>query len=153
LDRGRPWPVVRGGLPALLIIVAIAGCGGSNPSDSGDAPSVDAREVAAKDFVKFARQVASGRFVTVRASGTADDPTRILLSLKATPPQMAQVGWTMKCSKGSSAETMVGLRTVQTPVSMVLKQPMEDNDSCFVSANATLSGAGEVVLKLARSTR
>lgn len=142
----------RDGLSALLITVAVAGCGGSDDPD-GSARIIDGAAASASNFKKFDRQVASGRLASTQASGTVDDPGEILLSIKATPPQKAQMSWTLTCSKGSGAGSETGLRTLKTPVSLVLKQPMKDNDNCIVSANARLLGNGDIILKLASSPR
>jgi len=157
LDRGQPAremrPVGRVGLSALLITVAVAGCGGSSNDPDDGSRIVDGAAASAAKFKKFDRQVASGKLASTQASGTVDNPGDLLLSIKATPAQRAQMSWTITCSKGSGAGTEAGLRTLQTPVSLVLKQPMEDNDSCLVSANARLLGSGNIILKLASSPR
>ncbi len=148
----RPRPFGRGGLTPLLIgvAVAVAGCGSSDDADNGSRV-VDDKAVSSANFKKFDRQVASGKLASTQASGTVDRPGDLLLSIKATPAQRAQMSWTITCSKGESAGTKAGLRTLQTPVSLVLKQPMKDNDNCIVSANARLIGSGNIILKLASS--
>jgi len=150
----KPRPFGRRGLMPLLIAAAVgvAGCGSSDDADDGSR-IVDDKAALAGNFEKFDRQVASGKLASTQASGTVDNPGELLLSIKATPAQRAQMSWTITCSKGDSAGTKAGLRTLLTPVSLVLKQPMKDNDNCLVSANARLIGSGNIILKLANSPR
>lgn len=149
-DRTRFPP--RGGPLVLLVTVALAGCGGSSKNDANDTSSV-VEGSATADYVKFDRKVASGKYAAAKVSGTVAKPGGILLSIKGTPPQKAQMSWALTCSKGSGAGSEAGQRTLRTPVSLVLKEPMKDNDSCRVSADAHLVGSGEIIVKLANRPR
>jgi hypothetical protein len=42
---------------------------------------------------------------------------------------------------------------VQTPIAMTLKQPMKRNTSCVVAATGQLVKKGEVIVKLASTSR
>lgn len=156
----RPRPPVRSGLLALLGAVAIAGCGDSDETVAGD-PSNGARKSAVNERTPTSgtklqtldRQKVSGEFATAQAAGTVEAPKRILLSIKATPPQKVQATWSLTCLKGQKAGTKDGLRVVESPIAMTLKQPMEGNDSCVVAATAQLTKKGEVIVKLASTSR
>ncbi len=167
---------VRGGLLALAAVVAIAGCGddteradGTKSTDSGDAPKsaddtpserkpepkpkpkpkLDVR----KKLVKIDRQIESGKFATAAANGTVKTPELVLLSIKATPPQKVQATWSLTCTNGERAGTEDGLRNLESPVSMPLRRPVKDSESCVVAANAQLTKSGQVILKLATRSR
>ncbi len=140
---------VRGGILALVVAGALAGCGGSSKDDTSKVvePSTTA------NYEKFDRKVVSGKYAAAKVSGTAVKPGGILLSIKGTPPQKVQMAWALTCTKGSDAGTKTGQRMLKTPVSLMLKEPMKDNDSCRVSADAHLVGSGEIIVKLANRPR
>jgi hypothetical protein len=151
---------IRGGLVALLGVVAIAGCGGDDEKDApgaaGGARKSAVNERTATSGTKLEtldRQKVSGKFATAQAAGTVKAPKRILLSIKATPPQKVQAAWSLTCLKGQKAGTKDGLRVVESPIAMTLKQPMKGNDSCVVAATAQLTKKGEVIVKLASTSR
>ena len=164
---------VRGGLLTMASVVAIAGCGdateradGTKSPDSGDAPKsagdAPPRErkpqpqpepEARRKLVTLDRKTDSGRFATAAAAGTLKTPELVLLSIKATPPQKVQATWTLTCTNGERAGTEEGLRNLQSPVSMPLRRPVKNIESCVVSANAQLTKSGKVILKLATRSR
>lgn len=162
-DTRHAGRCVRGGLLALFGVVAIAGCGDDKETvaggENGGADKADKAEVKkskskSKSKLKtLGRQKASGEFATAQAAGTAKNPRRILLSIKATPPQKVQASWSLTCLKGEKAGTKDGLRVVETPIAMTLKQPMKGNESCVVAATGQLVKKGEVIVKLASTTR
>ena len=168
---------VRGGLLTLASVVAIAGCGdateradGTRSTDSGEArkgagdappeerkpkrePEAEVESEPRKKLVRIDRQIESGKFATAAANGTVKTPELVLLSIKATPPQKVQATWSLTCTDGERAGTEDGLRNLESPVSMPLKRPVKDSQSCVVSANAQLTKSGEVILKLATRSR
>ena len=152
---------VRAGLLTLVGIVAIGGCGddeetaAGNKTDGADQAVVDKPKATAKrgKLQTLDRQMASGRFATAQAAGTAERPRRILMSIKATPRQRAQASWSLTCLKGENAGTRDGLRVVKTPIAMSLKLPLKRADSCVVAATAQLVKKGKVIVKLASSPR
>jgi len=152
-EKRRERPSVRVGLLTLLSVVAIAGCGGSDSKDSVDDPKGAGAGKPARKLQKLDRQVASGRFATAQAAGTALKPSLVLLSIKATPPQKVQASWSLTCSKGARADTEDGVRDVQSPVSMPLRQPIKGSDSCVVAGTAQLTKSGRVIVKLASRAR
>lgn len=162
-EKRRAGRCVRGGLLALFGAVAMAGCGDDKETASGeknggdDKPAVDNAEAgkpkSRSGLTTLGRQKASGRFATAQAAGTAKNPRRILMSIKATPRQKVQASWSLTCLNGDQAGTKDGLRVVRTPIAMTLKQPFKGSDSCVVAATGQLVKKGEVIVKLAASSR
>jgi hypothetical protein len=165
------WPFLRGGLLTVASVVAVAGCGDPNESVDGKAkgsadtpkradkapakerkPEVGSKP-ARKTLVKLDREVKSGKFATAAASGTVKTPELVLLSIKATPPQKVQATWSLTCTNGKRAGTEDGLRNLRSPVSMPLRRPVKNSQSCVVAANAQLTKSGQVILKLASRSR
>ncbi len=152
---------IRGGLVALLGVVAIAGCGGDDEKKDAPGAASGARKSAVNERTATSgtkletldRQKVSGEFATAQAAGMVKTPRRIVLSIKATPPQKVQASWSLTCLKGQKAGTKDGLRVVETPIAMTLKQPMKANDSCVVAATGQLTKKGEVIVKLASTSR
>jgi len=158
--RGRA--LARGRLLALAGVIAVAGCGGDDEKDAAAGTPGGPRKPAAVNertatsgtkLQTLDRQKVSGKFATAQAAGTVKAPKRILLSIKATPPQKVQATWSLTCLKGQKAGTEDGLRVVESPIAMTLKQPMKGNDSCVVAATAQLTKKGEVIVKLASTSR
>ncbi len=159
-DKRHAGRSVRAGLLTLFGVVALAGCGDDNETvageKKGDAEKVEAKKSKSKSKSKLKtidRQKASGEFATAQAAGTAKRPRRILMSIKATPPQKVQASWSLTCLKGEKAGTKDGIRVVETPIAMTLKQPMKGNESCVVAATGQLVKKGEVIVKLASTSR
>jgi len=169
--RRHGWPLLRGGLLTLASVVALAGCGDPNetarakpegsadtPKSAGDAPAEERKpevdsKPARKKLIKLDRQVKSGKFATAAANGTVKTPELVLLSIKATPPQKVQATWSLTCTNGKRAGTEDGLRNLRSPVSMPLRRPVKNSESCVVAANAQLTKSGQVILKLATRSR
>jgi hypothetical protein len=94
---------IRGGLVALAGAVAMAGCGGDDEKEATAGASEEGRKSAVnkrtpgagKKLKTLDRQKVSGEFATAQAAGTVEAPRRIVLSIKATPPQKVQASWSL----------------------------------------------------------
>jgi hypothetical protein len=105
---------------------------------------------ASATLQKVASGHASGDAAIASASGTANDPSGIFVSVTSTPPQKGLVSWTMDCTENSGGVgSKSGQNTVNIPVVETLALPGPSNHgSCDVSANVQLSGSGTVTITI-----
>jgi len=90
---------------------------------------------------------ANGEFAICSAAGTArHHPLRIVLHVRANPPQSVSGAWDMTCSKGTGAGGSSGMYHTGTPINRVLHKPYRHPDSCIVSADGQLGRRGKIHL-------
>lgn len=91
---------------------------------------------------------ASGDYAIAQASGTANEPAKIELSLAATPSQSATVSWDLICDEsGGGVGSKTGQSTLSLPTVDVLALPAPST-SCIVSASAQISSSGTVTVSI-----
>lgn len=93
----------------------------------------------------FASCSAQGEFAICDATGTANGPVTITVTVTSSPDQVVFVAWDTTCSQGLSAGGSSGSFTAQTPVTRVISHAYRQPDSCIVSADAQLQAGGNSV--------
>jgi hypothetical protein len=88
---------------------------------------------------------AQGDFATCVASGTADGPATLTVTVTSSPDQQVYVAWSDVCAEGTGAGSSSGSFTAQTPVSRNISHPYSRPDSCTVSADAQLQAGGNTI--------
>ena len=91
---------------------------------------------------------ARGDYATALASGEANRPRWIKVTVTTSPRQSADGNWNMVCSKGMGAGTKSGTIRGSGKFTRRLKMPMRSPDSCTVSALGSLSGGGSIRVTL-----
>lgn len=101
---------------------------------------------------RIGRCSARGDYATCVADGTASNPSRIWVTVKARPAQRIDAYWNVVCSRGSGAGTRDGRFAGVAPIKRAIRLPYSSPDDCTVAASAQLSGRGDriVVILLAR---
>ncbi|MGH3195465.1 MAG: RICIN domain-containing protein [Streptosporangiaceae bacterium] len=100
---------------------------------------------AASASTVFGSCSAQGDYATCVASGTADRPVTLTVSVTSSPDQDVFVAWDTVCSEGTSAGGSSGSFTAGTPVTRTISHPYKQPDSCIVSADAQLQAGGNSV--------
>ena len=96
---------------------------------------------------------AQGQFATCVASGTANRPITITVTVTASPNQSVFVAWDAVCSLGTGAGSSSGSFTATTPVTRAISHPYYQPDSCIVSADAQLqAGGNSITVSIASSS-
>jgi hypothetical protein len=94
-----------------------------------------------------------GEFAICAASGTANKPLIITVTITASPNQTVDANWSMGCSLGFSSAGSSGSFTATTPTTQRLKMPFAHPDSCDVSAGGgLLNGSGSIHVAIASSS-
>jgi hypothetical protein len=94
-----------------------------------------------------------GEFALCAASGTANSPAIITVTVTASPNQVVDGNWSMGCSLGTSAAGSSGSFTATTPATRTLKMPFAHPDSCDVAAGAgLLNGSGSIHVSISSSS-
>lgn len=88
---------------------------------------------------------AQGDFADCDASGTANNPLTITITVTSSPDESVTVYWDTVCSQGSGAGTSSGNFTATTPVTRVISHPYHQPASCDVAAAGGLNGTGNWV--------
>jgi hypothetical protein len=85
---------------------------------------------------------AQGDFATCDASGTANNPLTITVTVTSSPDESVTVFWDTVCSQGSGAGTSSGNFTATTPVTRTISHPYHQPNSCDVGIAAGLNNNG-----------
>ena len=85
---------------------------------------------------------AQGDFADCVASGTANDPLTITVTVTSSPDESVTVSWDTVCSQGDGAGTSSGTFTATTPVTKTISHPYHQPDSCDVAAAGGLNHNG-----------
>jgi hypothetical protein len=94
-----------------------------------------------------------GDFALCAASGTANKPLTITVTVTSSPDQTVDVDWSMGCSQGTSVAGSSGSFNATTPVTRTLSHPFHQPDSCDVTAGAgLLNGSGSIHVSIASSS-
>jgi Ricin-type beta-trefoil lectin domain len=94
-----------------------------------------------------------GEFAICAASGTANEPLVITVTITASPNQTVDANWAMGCSVGFSSGGSSGSFTAATPTTRTLKLPFAHPDSCDVTAGGgLLNGSGSIHVSIASSS-
>jgi hypothetical protein len=88
---------------------------------------------------------AQGDFADCSASGTANNPLTITVSVTSSPDESVTVFWDTVCSQGTGAGSSMGNFTATTPVTRVISHPYHQPDSCDVAATGGLNGNGNSI--------
>lgn len=88
---------------------------------------------------------AQGDFADCSASGTANRPLTITVTVTSSPDESVSVYWDTVCSQGSGAGSSSGSFTATTPVTRVISHPYHQPDSCDVAAAGGLNGTGNSI--------
>jgi hypothetical protein len=88
---------------------------------------------------------AQGDFADCSASGTANNPLTITVTVTSSPDESVSVFWDTVCSQGSGAGTSSGNFTATTPVTRVISHPYHQPDSCDVAADGGLNSTGNSI--------
>jgi Ricin-type beta-trefoil lectin domain len=88
---------------------------------------------------------AHGDYATCVASGTANKPLTITVTVRSSPDQSVYVAWDTVCTQGTGAGSSSGDFTANTPVTRTLSHPYHQPDSCIVSADAQLQNGGNSI--------
>lgn len=88
---------------------------------------------------------AQGQYATCVASGTANKPITITVTVRSSPDQPVYVAWDTVCSQGTGAGSSSGDFTASTPVTRTITHPYHQPDSCVVSADAQLQNGGNSI--------
>jgi hypothetical protein len=94
---------------------------------------------------------ASGDYAVASASGTANQPLEIQLSVTATPSQSALVSWDLVCMENGGG---VGSKSGQSTLTLPDVEPLPlpaPSSSCIVSADVQISNSGTVTLSIESS--
>jgi hypothetical protein len=96
---------------------------------------------------------AVGSYAVAMASGTANNPSRIVLALSATPSQSALVSWDLDCTEnGGGVGSKSGQVTLRLPVVEPLIMPAPSS-SCIVSGDVQLTGTGTLVITIESTSK
>ena len=96
---------------------------------------------------------AQGDYATCVASGTANKPITITVTVTSRPDQSVYVAWDTVCSQGTAAGTSSGSFTATTPVTRRISRPYHQPDSCTVAADAQLQrGGNSITVTIASSS-
>jgi hypothetical protein len=94
-----------------------------------------------------------GEFAICAASGTANKPLVITVTITASPNQTVDGNWSMGCSLGFSSGGSGGSFSGTSPTTRTLKLPFAHPDSCDVSAaGGLLNGSGSIHVSIASSS-
>ncbi|MGH3186085.1 MAG: RICIN domain-containing protein [Streptosporangiaceae bacterium] len=126
---------MRLGYPATLMLAASLLTAGT----------IAATATGASANTTFASCSGQGSYAICDATGTANSPVTITVTVTSSPDQAVYVAWDAVCSEGDSAGSSSGSFTAQTPVSRTITHPYHQPDSCIVSADAQLQDAGNSV--------
>ena len=88
---------------------------------------------------------AQGQYAICDASATLNHPASFSVTVTAVPSQSVSGAWDVTCAQGSGAGADQGRFSGITPLTVTLKHPYTHPDTCIVSADAQLSGAGRSV--------
>jgi hypothetical protein len=88
---------------------------------------------------------ASGEYAICVASGTANHPITITVTVTSSPDQSVYVAWDTVCSQGTGAGNSSGSFTANTPVTRAISHPYYQPDQCIVSADAQLRDGGNSI--------
>jgi hypothetical protein len=88
---------------------------------------------------------AQGDFADCAASGTANNPLTITVTVTSSPDESVTVFWDTVCSQGTGAGSSSGNFTATTPVTRVISHPYHQPDSCDVAASGGLNGNGNSI--------
>jgi hypothetical protein len=88
---------------------------------------------------------AQGDFADCAASGTANHPLTITVTVTSSPDESVTVFWDTTCSQGSGAGSSSGNFTATTPVTRVISHPYHQPDSCVVAADGGLNSTGNSI--------
>jgi len=88
---------------------------------------------------------AQGDFADCDASGTANHPLTITITVTSSPDESVSVFWDTVCSQGTGAGTSSGNFTAKTPVTKVISHPYHQPDSCDVGVAGGLNGTGNSI--------
>lgn len=97
---------------------------------------------------------ASGDYAIAMASGTANQPSKIELSVTATPAQSAMVSWDLVCTEKGGIDSVgskSGQATLNAPGVELLVLP-GPSTSCIVSASVQISTGGAVTISIESSS-
>jgi hypothetical protein len=96
---------------------------------------------------------AQGDFATCDASGTANKPITITVTVTSSPSQPVFVSWDTTCAQGSGAGSSSGSFTATTPVTRTISHPYYQPDYCIVAAGAQLqNGGNSITVSIASSS-
>ena len=88
---------------------------------------------------------AQGQYAVCVASGTANKPITITVTVTSSPDQSVYVAWGTTCSQGTGAGGSSGSFTANTPVTRTITHPYYQPDQCIVSADAQLNDGGNSI--------
>lgn len=156
---GKKAPVVRWEARLKATEAAQATAEATLNADLASAPLGGALKAPAKSVPRKTqpamRQVgtghASGDYALATASGTANNPSAIQLSITATPSQSGVVSWDLICTENGGG---VGSKTGQSTLVLPTVEPLPlpaPSSSCIVSSGAQISGSGTVAISIESS--
>jgi Ricin-type beta-trefoil lectin domain len=88
---------------------------------------------------------AQGQFADCAASGTANNPLTITVTVTSSPDQSVSVFWDDTCSEGTGAGDGSGSFTATTPVTRTISHPFHQPDQCIVAADGGLNNGGNSI--------
>lgn len=95
----------------------------------------------------------SGEFAICAASGTANNPLTITVTVTASPNQVVDANWSMGCSSGNSVAGSSGSFTATTPVTRTISHPFHQPNSCDVTVGSgLLNGSGSIHVSIGSSS-
>jgi hypothetical protein len=112
-----------------------------------------AASVTAANATTIGSCSSQGEFAICAASGTANKPLIITVTITASPNQTVDGNWSMGCSIGFSSGGSSGSFTATTPATRTLRLPFAHPDSCDVTAGGgLLNGSGSIHVSIASSS-
>ena len=102
------------------------------------------------DTVSTATASGAGGVATVSAG--ASHPRYLTVSVAASPTQLIQVTWSVRCSNGLSAGSKAGRRTAVAPFIRRFTFSASSPASCTARASAQLRHDGKLTVKIARGS-
>jgi hypothetical protein len=95
---------------------------------------------------------AQGGYAVCDAVTTFTKPVSLSIAVSASPSQQVSVYWDVTCTYGDGAGSSSGNFTATAPVTRAISHPYSRPDSCDVSADAQLSGSGNLSIRLGSSS-
>lgn len=96
------------------------------------------------DAKTIGKRSASGDFATALASGEANRPNWIKVTITTSPRQSATGNWNMVCTKGMGAGSKSGDISGSGKFTRTMRLPMRNPDNCQVSALGSLDNGGSI---------
>jgi hypothetical protein len=93
----------------------------------------------------FASCNAQGQYAICTASGQANNPLTLSVTVTSSPDQAVYVAWTDTCAEGTGAGGDSGDFTAQTPVTRTISHPYHQPNYCIVAASAQLQDGGNSI--------